>query len=573
MSLYNKLRVDQQLCDAVIRVDGVEFHVHKIILCNCSPYFINLFTQWSTQDCRVFDIPNVSPDMMKLIIEFAYTGSVPVTQENVKELFKAADQFIVEGIIQACCDLLEKQLTPQNCIGMWWFTDFYYTPEMKHKAFLFLLNRFEEVAATSEEFLQLSVQELVKIIEDDRLNVKQEKTVLSAILRWITYATEERREYTPLLLSKVRLALMSPEYITDSVSNNELVKASEDCQPILLMTLETMLHLRTNRACDSIICNRLARPRLPPAILLAFGGWSNGGPTNCIEAYDVRADCWVNVTDYEEDPRTYHGTVFLDGSVYAIGGFDNVERLSSVHRFDLGTQTWQKVSPMHSRRCFVSVTVMDGSIYAIGGYDGHERLQTAERYQPKSNQWTFIAPMHEQRSDAKCTALRGRVYICGGFNGNECLSTAECYNPETNQWTLIANMGERRSGAGVIAYADCVYVVGGFSGNARLRTAEAYNANTDTWHTVPSMMSSTRSNFGIEVIDDSLFVVGGYNGLTTIPYVEHYDVNTGEWSDVCDMGISRSGLGCCVVYGIPNLAEYAAPHHNLQFSVEDDEVE
>lgn len=125
----------------------------------------------------------------------------------------------------------------------------------------------------------------------------------------------------------------------------------------------------------------------------------------------------------------------------------------------------------------------------------------------------------------------------------------------------------------LISFLTFLLKVGGFSGNTRLRTAEAYNASTDTWHTVPSMMSSTRTNFGIEVIDDSLFVVGGYNGLTTIPNVERYDVNTGEWSDICDMGISRSGLGCCVVYGIPNLAKYAAPHHNLQFSVEDDEVE
>ena len=38
-SVYNELRLEKQLCDAVIRVDDVEFHVHKVILCNCSPYF------------------------------------------------------------------------------------------------------------------------------------------------------------------------------------------------------------------------------------------------------------------------------------------------------------------------------------------------------------------------------------------------------------------------------------------------------------------------------------------------------------------------------------------------------
>uniref|UniRef100_A0A3B4YID4 Kelch like family member 10 n=2 Tax=Seriola lalandi dorsalis TaxID=1841481 RepID=A0A3B4YID4_SERLL len=570
-SVYNELRLEQQLCDAVIRVDDVEFHVHKLLLCNCSTYFRALFTHWSTPDSQVFDIPNVSPDMMRLIIEFAYTGFVHVTQENIQELFIAADRFNVMGILEACSHILEEQLAPQNCIGIWWFTDLYYYPELRRKTFLYILNHFEEVAATSEEFLLLSVQELAKMIENDQLSVKKEKTVFEAILRWITYAPEQRREYISLLLSKVRLALMSPEYMMENVTDNEVVKASGECRQILLKTMDAMLDIRTKRCSSSISFHSLARPRLPPAVLLAIGGWSGGSPTNGIEAYDVRGQCWVSVTDDEEAPRAYHGTAFLNGSVYCVGGFNGVEQFSSMHRFDLDMHTWQEVAPMHSRRCYVSVTVMDGYIYAMGGYDGHDRLETAERYQPRTNQWTLIASMHEQRSDASCTTLHGKVYICGGFNGNECLSTAECYNPETNQWTLIASMGNRRSGVGVMAYSDHVFAVGGFNGTSRLHTAEAYNPNNNTWHNVPHMMNP-RSHFGIAVIDDCLFVVGGFNGFTTTLDVECYNMETGEWSDVCDMEISRSALSCCVVYGLNNMDEYAATRYSLQLSDEEDKV-
>ena len=140
---------------------------------------------------------------MRLIIEFAHTGFVPVTQENVQELYIAADQFNVDGIVQVCSDFLEEQLSPQNCIGIWWFTDVYYNPGLKHKAYLFMLNHFKEVAATSEEFLLLSAQDLAKIVENDKLNVKQENEVFEAIERWIAYAPEERREDIFLLLSEV----------------------------------------------------------------------------------------------------------------------------------------------------------------------------------------------------------------------------------------------------------------------------------------------------------------------------------------------------------------------------------
>ncbi|KAF4099181.1 hypothetical protein G5714_019307 [Onychostoma macrolepis] len=112
---------------------------------------------------------------------------------------------------------------------------------------------------------------------------------------------------------------------------------------------------------------------------------------------------------------------------------------------------------MYERRCDVSVAVLDGFIYAMGGFDGRERLSSAERYDPSANQWTLTAPMHVQRSDASAVSLQGRVYICGGYTGTECLFSAESFNPESNQWTLIAAMNSCRTGVGVIAYGHLVY--------------------------------------------------------------------------------------------------------------------
>lgn len=38
-SVFNVLRLQSKYWDAVIRVEGVEYKVHKIIMCDCSPYF------------------------------------------------------------------------------------------------------------------------------------------------------------------------------------------------------------------------------------------------------------------------------------------------------------------------------------------------------------------------------------------------------------------------------------------------------------------------------------------------------------------------------------------------------
>ncbi|XP_073323621.1 kelch-like protein 10 [Pagrus major] len=507
--------------------------------------------------------------MMQIIIEFAYTGSLSVTEDNVQELLVAANQFNIMNIVQACCDFLEEQLSPKNCIGIWHFTKFYSCSELQEKAYKFVLDHFEEVVST-EEFQDLTVEELSDFIESDDLNVRKESTVCEAVLHWITNSPQEREGHLLLLLSKVRLALMSQDDLGTTVMSRELVKSNAECSQMVMDIMDNKDHLTSPAL---VMRDSAARPRLPNAIMLAIGGWSGADPTNGIEAYDIRADLWVNLTNDEERPRAYHGTAFLDGYVYCVGGFDRQESFNSVRRLDLSTHTWQEVAPMHFRRYYVSITVLNGCIYAMGGYDGHVRLRTAERYRPDTNQWTIIPSMHDIRSDASCTTLNDKIYICGGFNGNECLETCEYYSPETDQWTVIAPMNSQRSGVGVVAYADCVFAVGGFDGSARLRSTEAYDPRTNTWREVSSMLT-TRSNFGIEVIDNYLFVVGGFNGYTTSYNVEYYDAATDEWCEACDMEIFRSALSCCVVHGLPNMAEFtlcrdARPFLELELMAEE----
>ncbi|XP_051943369.1 kelch-like protein 10 [Hippocampus zosterae] len=551
-SVYNELRLRRKLIDAVIVVDKVEFHIHKIVLCNSSLYFLELFQHHSTPDQKFYVIQGLTPTLMQLLIDFVYTGSMSVSEENVTDLLIAADKFTITGIIQTCCAFLTEKLCPENCISIWQLSKNCNTPELQLNAYHYILYHFEAVAS-SNELQQLSMQEFCNLLDRDDLIVK-ENTVCDAILHWIAHAPVERGKNMQALLAKVRLALTSQEFITINVLTNQLVQSSTKCLEMVIFATRVMQYMKTKSV--SGYSTLVARPRLPSAILLAIGGWSDANPTHLIEAYDVQADCWEYLVEHMQQPRAYCGAVFLNDSIYCVGGFDGAEHYNTVSRFDLKMHTWQEVAPMHSRRCYVSVTVLKGSIYALGGYDGRLRLKTAECYTPETNQWTLIASMHEHRSNASCTTLNDKVYVCGGFNGNEFLRTAEYYNPETNDWTVMTPMNSRRSGIGVIGYADHVYAVGGYDGDDRLASAEAYNPQTNNWILMPSMQCP-RSNFGIEVVEDRLFVVGGYSGVSTTKQVEYYDLTTGLWSPASDMRISRNALTCCVMSGFHNVTHYA----------------
>uniref|UniRef100_A0A672J8P4 Kelch-like protein 10 n=1 Tax=Salarias fasciatus TaxID=181472 RepID=A0A672J8P4_SALFA len=461
LPLRKKKKTKQKKTVPISRQDVVqdaEFPVHKVIMCSCSEYFRSLFIQWSKADQRVYDITGTTPAVMEAIIKFSYTGSVPVSAGNVKDLIIKAVEFNITHIIQACSRFLEERLGPDTCIRMWHFSKTYYCTELCFKAYCYIVDHFQDVVS-SEEFLQLTALELGDLIGRDDLNVSRESTVYEGIMKWIRSLLMQRGRHLHSLMSKIRLGLMSTEYMAMNMLSNELVANDSQCLALLRKASWVQQYLQTHQA-DVGFRNRLARPRLPAVILLAAGGWSRTGPTNSMEAYDYQVDRWVDVTDSAEHPRAYHGTAFLHGFLYYIGGFDGAQYFSSVRRFDPVTYVWQEMAPMYSRRCYVSVAVLNGLIYTLGGHNGRERLSSAEYYQPQSNQWNRIAPMHECRSDANCAVLHQKV---------------------GHSTDAIPPMRTGRSNFGIAVLDNRIFAVGGYGSDGVTSAVESYDRTLNQW--------------------------------------------------------------------------------------------
>uniref|UniRef100_A0A674NSK5 Kelch like family member 10 n=1 Tax=Takifugu rubripes TaxID=31033 RepID=A0A674NSK5_TAKRU len=486
-SLYSK-SCDNSFTDAIIKVGHAEFQIHKIILSKCSRYFQALFTTWSAPDKNVYEIRDLSPDVTRLIIFYAYTSTVPVTSTNAMELLLAADRYNVLGIVEVCCDFLMEMLSTENCIGIWQFSDICYCSQLQEKAFEFILCNFDQVIS-SKEFHQLSVEELCDIFDHDELNVKNESIVFEAICKWISHNSERRKRHFAILLPKVRLALLSLEYIITNMVTSELMNNNAECWEMVLSSLQLKMQMATSIPPLITTGDTVAHPRVPKDILLAIGGWIYEDVLDVIEAYNVRIQCWVSIPHHLNRPRAYHSSVFLNESVYCLGGYDEQENFSSMCRFDLNTCTWHEVAPMHYRRCYASVTVLDGYIYALGGYDGTSRQKSAERYTPDTNQWSLITPMHEKRSDASCTTLNNKV----------------------DSWNPVPNMLTARSNFGYEVIENRVFVVGGFSGFRSICSAECYDADAKRWFEVEEMETP---RFGLSCCLISGTSVNPYNDIS-----------------------------------------------------------
>lgn len=217
-NVLNELKTCEQFTDAVIKVDNQRFPIHRVIMSTCSPYFRSLFTndQPATNRKEIV-IPGVSSDMMRIIVDYAYTRQIEVNADNVELLLPAADQFNVDGIVNACCKYLATELVAENCIGIHMFAKAYSCCNLRRTSIRFLVQNYSLVYSKSNEFLQLTADDLVDILSQDELNVKNEELVFESVLRWIYYDPERRSVCMPKLLRAIRLGLLSLKYFYEKV--------------------------------------------------------------------------------------------------------------------------------------------------------------------------------------------------------------------------------------------------------------------------------------------------------------------------------------------------------------------
>jgi len=162
----------------------------------------------------------------------------------------------------------------------------------------------------------------------------------------------------------------------------------------------------------------------------------------------------VGVVTHSNDQKQY---------MYAVGGYNSSNRqLQSVERYDPTNDTWTQVAPISEKREGLAVGVLteaDGEqyLYAVGGYDGINFLDSVERYDPRNDVWTQVQSMATERRQhtvGVVTESDGRQYLyaAGGWNYDEStttthtLATVERYDPDKNSWTPVAPMSKERFG-------------------------------------------------------------------------------------------------------------------------------
>lgn len=481
---------------------------------------------------------------MESLINFAYSGSVTIDNQNVQGLMVGAAFLQLNKVRDACADYLVSRFNPHNVLGIRQFGDQLACPDLVRAADKFVHQYFCRVVQ-SEEFVALEVADLLDIVRSDELNVTTEEAVFEACMRWIKHLEPQRSAQLPQILAEIRLPLLTPQYLADRVATEGLVRSSHQCRDLLdeakdyhLMPERRGLipSFRTKRRCCDFVMGQI----------YAVGGMTmHNEAVSTVEMYDPVRCVW-QMGEAMSMLRSRVGVAVNDGRLYAFGGFNGTERLATVEVYDPRKRTWTHARAMLCKRSAVGVASLYDRIYVCGGYDGITSLSTVECYAPKSDSWTTVAPMMKYRSAGGVAALGEYVYALGGHDGLSIFDSVERYDPVEDVWHRVQPMLNRRCRLGVAALGGKLYACGGYDGNTFLRSVEMYDPAKEAWQMI-APMNVKRSRVALAANMGKLWAIGGYDGETNLSTVEVYDPETDEWAFVAPMCAHGGGVGAGVI--------------------------
>ena len=229
----NNLRQEGLFCDVTLCVDGVEFPCHKIVLSSFSSYFKAMFSgDMAESKQNKVSINGVEPEMIGLLVDYAYTSETLVTKSNVQSLLSAANLLEVLPVRDACCRFMERNMDETNCLGIHCFAEAHACVALQERAKSFSLRHFPEVSR-QDEFLTLTQAKLIELLSDDELSAEGEETVFQAAVRWLD---NDRHAHAPEfhhVLEQVRLPLLSPYFLHDCVAKHDVINSCECCLELL----------------------------------------------------------------------------------------------------------------------------------------------------------------------------------------------------------------------------------------------------------------------------------------------------------------------------------------------------
>ncbi|XP_059898366.1 kelch-like protein 20 [Gadus macrocephalus] len=541
----NGIRLNNAFCDVTLCCGGQEFPCHRIVLAAISTYFQAMFSVdlIESRQERVA-LNGLEPQMIGMLVSYAYTSKVFISKANVQGLLAAANLLDIMPVREACCRFMERQMDETNCVGIHCFAEAHSCKTLEKRSMEYILANFKTVYQ-QEEFLSLCLDKLTQIIASDQLNVPQEEMVFEAAMLWLNKCSSRKPSFDKVL-EHIRLPLISPYYLHDVIESLDVVREDQGCQRLISEAKDYLL-LQDRRG--ELQCPR-TRPRSSTGmveVIITVGGEDDKVVLRSVETYDPKLNQWKNLA-LLPFAISKHGLVVSGSIMYLAGGeFPDGSASREMWRYDSCFDSWLEMAHMNVARSELGLVMLDGFLFAMGGWEGRSRLDSMECYNPHNNTWQFMQSVKLAVTSPAVATLDGFLYVTGGavLEDGDGTDLTQVYNPKTAMWTEVAPMQIARSGSAACTLNGKIYVIGGWHASTEnTDKVECYNPETNKW-TKCAPMKERRYRPGVAVVEAHIYVLGGEEGWDRYhDTIERYCSKTDTWEIVGEMPSSRSWLSC-----------------------------
>ncbi|XP_053733547.1 kelch-like protein 6 [Synchiropus splendidus] len=483
------LRLNGDLTDVVLSVQGQDFCCHRAVLAAASHYFRAMFCSGLRESHEgQVELRGVDRETMQTLLRYTYTSRAVFTQANVQSILEAASQFQFLRVVDACAAFLSRSLCLESCVEILKLSVDHNLPSLKTKVQDYISAQFSQVVQ-QQDFLDLPAESLESILGRSDLDVKSEERVFEALMRWIRARPDERCRGLARLLSRVRLPLMDPAYFVDNVESDELIRLCHETFPLLQeartyhlsgrevtrflasdLRGQTLATVQQNSVFFFQVVSERTKPRMKhflSEVFLIIGGCTKEErfvPTvTCLDPLRrSRLEvALLPLTETEDESKSRKWVEFacitFRNEVFISGG---KETQRDVWKYNGALDKWIQIEPLTTGRWRHKMAVLGGKVYALGGFDGLQRLDSVEAYDPFHNRWTEVVPLAEGVSSCAAATFDRWIYVIGGGpNGKLATDKVQCWEAGSDGWELRAPMPIETKCTNAVSFKDHIYIV------------------------------------------------------------------------------------------------------------------
>lgn len=519
----NSKRIQERFNDITIKVENKCFSANRLVLSCFSGFFETMFQlRWNELHHTTFELGGIDSKSMQTIIEFIYTGTITIDDNNVMSLLAAADYLLIDEVKRDCFEFLKSYISTENCFNVLDICSIYDNKCLEKKVYQQITNDFE-ILHRKQGFLNIKKTGLVSCISNLNRNLVKETSVYNAVMRWIKHDVDSRKKHLVGLFQLIKLNLMSKDFLVEVVLNEKLIEENPTCLNQLHQVLSEFVkkeHLDESKT-----------------KLLCLGGSKS---SKVVEIGGVPGNC--PAVSYPDLPvkLSCHSCLLLNDTIYIVGGRnENKDKISKAIWFMNLKQTplqWQKGSSLKVPKCQMGATVHKNCLVVAGGEnDLNDYSSITEIYIELVNEWKTISSLNHFRYGNALISSNDGVFCIGGSNGNKVLSSVEHLSDFKSNWKFIEPMLTPRMWFAAVWCNNEIYAIGGQAGEHGKTTrkdVEKYKPALKIWVKV-SEMNIERHSHTACVLCNKIYVVGGINkDGKVVKEIECYDTNFDKWSVV-----------------------------------------